>query len=68
MKYIPFLIVCLFPVVWSGDPQTEPHDTLKVDTLKVDTLPKSRSYAPVQQKMMEQNAKLDSIILKLKNK
>ena len=42
-------------------------DSTKVDTVKVDTIFITRSYAPVQQKMNEQNIKLDSIIMKLRN-
>jgi len=36
------------------------------DTTKVDSV-KTRSYIPVQQKMNEQNMRLDSIIIKLRN-
>ena len=42
-------------------------DSIKVDTVKADTIFVTRSYVPVQQKINEQNIKLDSIIMKLRN-
>ena len=45
---------------------TDTPDTVKVDTVRVDSV-KLRSYAPVHKKIAEQNIRLDSIIMMLRN-
>ena len=69
---ILFVVVCLLlaviggvgAVAFSADMAA---DSTKVDTVKADTIFVTRSYVPVQQKINEQNIKLDSIIMKLQN-
>ena len=71
---ILFVIVCALLIVIGGvgavafsADMAAPPDSIKVDTVKVDTIFVTRSYVPVQQKINEQNIKLDSIIMKLRN-
>ena len=55
------IILAFIPLMaWADTP-----DTIKVDTIAVEV--KTRNYIPVQQKMNEQNMRLDSIIIKLRN-
>ena len=71
---ILFVIVCALLIVIGGvgavafsADMAAPPDSIKVDTVKADTIFVTRSYVPVQQKINEQNIKLDSIIMKLRN-
>ena len=56
MKRI-IIILAFIPLLVLADTP----DTTKVDSVRV------RSYTPVQKKMNEQNMRLDSIIIKLRN-
>jgi len=74
MKVLQVILFCLVLIVLISIGSTgayvfsldmAPPDTTKIDSVNIEA--KVRSYAPVQKKMSEQNALLDSIILKLRN-